>query len=885
MSIGTLKTESVKHNLSPVIEKIAADYGGVPSGGGYLIHCPCDGHNDEHQSCKVTLTDDGRILVYCHRCDQNGEHRAYDALAAKGYLQTQTVPVWAHIFQKSVPASAMALLYHESRQLGVITDWPDSLRESNSLKINEEPDREFCGLVWRVDDKDGAPMAILRILLNDECTGKAEIDNPKRLVGSAKGGHITIKAGTSKRVHVPEGPENGVAVWKNLPAECAEDSVWSAINSTNMAAVNLPSAFTEVHIWADLDPGQVGERAAKTLAQRLCNEGRTVIIHLPQERNGSAVDFNDSLEEIADSYENSKAYSLLPWEEDQVTIPDPYELREDGVYMHKKIKTSTGMQEVEIQISCTPAYVVRCARDVSTKEERVSIKWKMRESGKYHTLAVSRKAIMTTKALTEDIINKTSITVQQKNFAVFCDYLQLCAEQQTSFQQTSATTQWVQLEGKHHFVPYSDEIYLIDPGGPLAGISAAYTPSGDFRKWCAAILEPMAACPNFLVAFAFAFVSPLLTHLPGVPPFVVNIASQSGTGKTRSSHMILSAFYQSVPDGKAPLMCQMNSASLAGILQLLNFNQDLPLCFDDAQSESDEKIARVVYTIGNAASALKCTPGGALRDTTKAHSVVFITSEVDLSTKFSYDGGNARIVTIADPPFGGFVNAAQLKGVLDNVPKVLAKHYGHLGRLYVQHLADILNAGKEQELIARFEQARCFLLKDAERGERMLVDRQLPYYAAALTACTFLHPFLPKPLIAAISHAIYRHWKQALVSKSHALLPERALHTLRDYVTANRDKFKQNSFSPERPGEFQKNGNLAILYRSLVQILGEKFDAQNIVSQWKSRGWLVQGPSMAQKGALGRAVINGQKAQCIVLKKEVFDEPSDREAEDQEVPM
>nr|WP_320011555.1 DUF927 domain-containing protein [uncultured Desulfobulbus sp.] len=871
MSIDTIKPPNVTSTFQEQADKIIADFNGKPAGDGYLIQCPCDDHEDQNPSCKLTVTETG-VVVHCYRCDATGEHRAYQALVAKRYLPPKYTPMWQQLWNGARSPKLFANIYFESRGLD-FREVP-SLRESSNLKIHDL-DQEFDGLLWSIDDATNTQRGIHRFFLNDEYDGYAEIENPKRILGDSKGCHICIHNGSSETLHIAEGPINAHSVHQKLPASCANDTVWSAIRVSNFAELQVPEHFKIVHLWADRDLDGIGERCARRLAVRLLGDGRTVFLHLPRPQ-GRAVDFNDVLDEIADAYANDGIFALTPWERDGAFIPEPYILREDGVYRKVRKSKKDETEEYEHQICRLPVYVLRCERDVHTKFERVTIKWLLRESGTYSELTVARGAIMTTGKLVEEVICKTSIEVRQKDFQEFCNYLQDCAYRiREAFQQTASTTCWIQHNDKYAFVPYDDTIKLIEPGGPLTAISQAYTQKGDFDTWYKAILEPMRVCPSFLTAFAFAYVSPLLPHLVGVPPFVVNIASQSGTGKTRSSHMILSSFYQSIPEGTAPLVCQMNSASLPGIMQLLNFNQDLPLCFDDAQSESDEKVTKLVYTVGNAASATKCNPDGTLRETTKVRSVVFITSEVDLATKFSYDGGNARIVTIADPPFEGFTDTEQLKDVLKNVPLVLESNFGHLGRMYVQKIADILNNGQLAELRESFEKGRQALLQRANGGERMLIDRQWPYYAAALTACSifYKHQLLPKDFVDAIGNAIFDHWQKALIMKSAALLPERALQELRDYVTAHREQFVTNGISHEHHGEFQKSGNLAILFRSLTKILGDGYDTQNIVSQWKSRGWLIQPPSMTKRTSLGLAIINGQKVSCVVIKKEIFEQP------------
>jgi len=73
--------------------------------------------------------------------------------------------------------------------------------------------------------------------------------------------------------------------------------VWAATSATLLAALVLPAALREVHLWADRDRGGTGERAARALERRLRAEGRAVRIHLPTGRipaGASGIDWNDA---------------------------------------------------------------------------------------------------------------------------------------------------------------------------------------------------------------------------------------------------------------------------------------------------------------------------------------------------------------------------------------------------------------------------------------------------------------------------------------------------------------------------------------------------------------------------------------------------------------
>lgn len=138
-------------------------------------------------------------------------------------------------------------------------------------------------LVFRVDDPDGAPIAIHRVYLTPGGT-KAAVDPVKAAKGPIWTGAIRFGVGTE--IVVAEGPETALAagILLNLPA-------WSSVSAGNLArGLALPADVRMVVIAADHDAP--GLAAAEAASRRWQPEGRSVRIVKP---NCQGDDFNDVL--------------------------------------------------------------------------------------------------------------------------------------------------------------------------------------------------------------------------------------------------------------------------------------------------------------------------------------------------------------------------------------------------------------------------------------------------------------------------------------------------------------------------------------------------------------------------------------------------------------
>ena len=175
--------------------------------------------------------------------------------------------------------------YHASR--GITIPLPDSIRFHASKRM----------AVAKIIGQNAEFLGINRTwFMKRQADGKLF----KKMLGRATGGSVHLAEPTDGKLGLSEGIESGLSGQQatGLP-------VWSCLSTSGLKGIKLPDDVREVWIFADSDPwnekeslSMPGQKAARTLAQRLTDEGRTVRTIYPcdQTDRPEKTDFNDMLQ-------------------------------------------------------------------------------------------------------------------------------------------------------------------------------------------------------------------------------------------------------------------------------------------------------------------------------------------------------------------------------------------------------------------------------------------------------------------------------------------------------------------------------------------------------------------------------------------------------------
>ncbi len=283
--------------------EIARALGGRKAGAWWSCRCPV--HDDRNPSLGVR-DGDRSVIVRCFAgCDSRdvigalrarglwersvqGHHRSRRHWANPARRVAQVAQLSRHspaldLWRRAVPASGTLVeRYLQSR--GFTGPIPYSIRFIPDLK--HPSGTRHPAMIAAVARAPGRKVvAVHRIFLASDGTGKAAMDPNKMSLGPVGGGAVRL-APASEHLAVGEGIESSLSVMQvtGVPT-------WAALSAGGIKLLILPPLplASVITITADNDP--TGLAAARDAAERWTREGRRVRIALPPEGR----DFNDLL--------------------------------------------------------------------------------------------------------------------------------------------------------------------------------------------------------------------------------------------------------------------------------------------------------------------------------------------------------------------------------------------------------------------------------------------------------------------------------------------------------------------------------------------------------------------------------------------------------------
>ncbi len=139
---------------------------------------------------------------------------------------------------------------------------------------------------------NGKMVAVHRTWLAQSPSGtwvKADLQNPKKVLGSFAGGCIRLWRGASGKALdlAPTGDvaivAEGIETALSCAIACPEYRVLAAVSLSNMASMKLPDTLTEITVAADNDCGNPAARKALHAAlSQFAQQGRTVRLAMPE---------------------------------------------------------------------------------------------------------------------------------------------------------------------------------------------------------------------------------------------------------------------------------------------------------------------------------------------------------------------------------------------------------------------------------------------------------------------------------------------------------------------------------------------------------------------------------------------------------------------------
>jgi phage/plasmid primase-like uncharacterized protein len=173
------------------------------------------------------------------------------------------------------------------RSRGITCTLPTPLRFAPSCWYSRE--ERLPALVALVEGAGG--FGVHRTYLRPDGSGKAEVPEPKRMLGQVNGGAVRVvepPPGAVWPLVVAEGIETALSLASGLLSGPA--AVWAALSAGGIAALRLPPEPSRLTIAADGDP--TGRRKAHELGERADRLGWQVyLLEAPEGQ-----DWNDVLQ-------------------------------------------------------------------------------------------------------------------------------------------------------------------------------------------------------------------------------------------------------------------------------------------------------------------------------------------------------------------------------------------------------------------------------------------------------------------------------------------------------------------------------------------------------------------------------------------------------------
>jgi hypothetical protein len=219
----------------------------------------------------------GRVFEPTHK--EPGQRRT-----GHGDLNKLAVSIW----QQAAPlAGSLAEHYLRARS---ITPVGVNARFDPKSQYGSGEDKAFAPALIVPIEEDAGVVAIHRTFLNEDGSGKADIDEPKRMLGFPGSGAVRWGGIPADGVlRLAEGVEDAASVMNMLEPGTF---VWPVLGIERYQGIAVPDSVHQVIIYSQ--HGIEADRAVKRAVEHLTDNGRELLVKRPPHSG----DWNDMLCEV-----------------------------------------------------------------------------------------------------------------------------------------------------------------------------------------------------------------------------------------------------------------------------------------------------------------------------------------------------------------------------------------------------------------------------------------------------------------------------------------------------------------------------------------------------------------------------------------------------------
>lgn len=260
--------------------------------------CRCPAHQDGRPSLRVRVGDKAVLLRCFAGCTSEAifaamrrgnlvapiDHDPGKRQDGKGDFNKLALAIWRH----AVPfTGSLAERYLRSR--AIIPDGIAARFDAKSQFGSGEEKAYAPALIVPIEDDTGV-IAIHRTFLQPDGRGKADVDEPKRMLGNPGAGAVRWGGIPQDGIlRLAEGVEDAASVMNMLEPGTF---VWPVLGIERYQAITIPESISQVVIYSQ--HGVEASRAVKRAEPHLTANGRRLLVKPPPH----AGDWNDLLREI-----------------------------------------------------------------------------------------------------------------------------------------------------------------------------------------------------------------------------------------------------------------------------------------------------------------------------------------------------------------------------------------------------------------------------------------------------------------------------------------------------------------------------------------------------------------------------------------------------------
>ncbi len=563
-------------------------------------------------------------------------------------------------------------------------------------------------------------------------------------------------------------------------------------------------------------------------------------------------------------------------------LPEEYDIDEAGRLVRVTVGKGRDGKEVEkhVLVSDPPFFITKRILEVTMGVESLQAEWE--DEGRKKIQVESRKVFCSSNALLGCLDSGIPVTSATSGEAVrYIGAAESLLRRSCQQERMSRVLGWHGkgfLLGEERMGDAPSFLKLDETGGKAVSMVVQ---KGSAREWTEALVPALCEYDTLRALMASACASPLLPFLGETArPFVMDLAGETGCGKSQMMQIALSAI------GYPLELATTFSSSPVAIQSYVSLFAHHTVAIDETKNWPDrlgpKGLSSLVYQLMSGRGRDRgTTTVGKFQRTEEFKSVIITTSEYPLSSVTGDGGLRSRCVTLHGLPWKEKSPATAAK-IADLLSKV-SMHHGHAQRRMVEYIQGLDDAGKKQLRTQWNYYQEQFTKRALQLSPGNTVAPRLAGYMATLELTwRLLQDFMAAWVGEAnlpvdwydIMVGTDDLWSKVLTAGASADRPLAALEYVLGLVALQPDAFAHVGAKTQE----QPNGGwmgvariqdgtvveLGLVVSRLREVLKRAdFDAEGVFKAWQLRGWLETDAKRLDK----KAMVAGVRTRCIVFSK------------------